>query len=316
MDNMRPACKALNWTDQALNDDHASAYWKARDLIPGAAGSDVPLFLTQGLTENNTVADGTAQYLRNHTGPERAWLGPWEHVRGNETDETGRLKMGRAGWFDEVMRFYDQHLKGVAPTVQDPPVAVQTNDGTWRAEQQWPPADAGDFTTPLRAGSYTDDGTATQTDANGVWTISQPLPHAVHLSGSGKAVVNVSALLPNANLVVDVYDLDAAGRGPLITRQGHLIRSSGPVTLDLWSADWKLAAGRRIGVRVTDANTDWWLHVPTKQTVTVSGGSITLPFLPAPRTDTIAGDPGTQLSAYLAQQVTAPATPATDFSVP
>jgi uncharacterized protein len=317
MDNMRPACKALNWTDQAANDDHGSAYWQARNLIPGATGSDVPLFLTQGLTENNTVADGTAQYLRNHTGPERAWLGPWEHVRGNETDETGRLKMGRAGWFDEVMRFYDQYLKGTAPAVQDPPIAVQTNDGAWRAEQQWPPADASDYTTALRAGSYTDDGTASQTDANGVWTISQPLAHAVHLAGSGKAVLNVSAALPNANLVVDVYDLDATGHGPLITRQGHLIRSSGPVTLDLWSADWKLAAGHRIGVRVTDANTDWWLHVPTKQTVTVGGGSITLPFLATGRTETaIQGDPGTQLSSYLAEQVTAPATPASEFSVP
>jgi uncharacterized protein len=315
-DTIRPGCKALNYADQAGDSDHDSAYWQARNLIPGATGSDVPLFLTQGLTENNTVADGTAQYLRNHTGYERAWLGPWEHVRGNETDESGRLKMGRAGWFDEVMRFYDQFLKGVPPAVQDPPVAVQTNDGTWRAEAQWPPADANDFTSALRAGSYTDDGTATQTDANGVWTISQPLPHAVHLSGSGRAVVDVSAALPNANLVVDVYDLDANGTGPLITRQGHLIRSSGPVALDLWSADWKLAAGHRIGVRVTDANTDWWLHVPTKQTVTVSGGSITLPFLPAPRTETIAGDPGTQLSSYLAQQATAPATPASDFSVP
>jgi predicted acyl esterase len=315
-DTIRPGCKALNYLDQAGNGDHDSAYWQARNLIPGASGSDVPLFLTQGLTENNTVADGTAQYLRNHTGYERAWLGPWEHVRGNETDETGRLKMGRAGWFDEVMRFYDQFLKSVPPAVQDPPVAVQTNDGKWRAEAQWPPADAADYTSALRAGSYTDDGTATATDANGIWTISQPLAHAVHLAGSGRAVVNVSAPLPNANLVVDVYDLDPSGHGPLITRQGHLIRSSGPVTLDLWSADWKLAAGHRIGVRVTDANTDWWLHAPTKQSVTVSGGSITLPFLPQPRTETIAGDPGTQLSPYLAEQVTAPATPASDFSVP
>ena len=75
----------------------------------------MPLFLTQGLTENNTVADGTAQYLDNHAGYERAWLGPWEHVRGNERDENGRLKMGRAGFFDEVMRFYDQFLKGDRP---------------------------------------------------------------------------------------------------------------------------------------------------------------------------------------------------------
>jgi len=309
-DTMRPGCKLANWADQAGNDDHFSPFWRARNLIPGATGSDVPLFLTQGLTENNTVADGMAQYLRNHTGYERAWLGPWEHVRGNETDATGRLKMGRAGFFDEVMRFYDRFLKGDTPAVEDPLVAVQTNDGVWRGEQQWPPADAADFTTPLRTGTYTDDGTASSTGSsatNGVWTISKPLAHDVHLSGSGRAVVDVSTLLPRANLVVDVYDLDANGRGPLITRQGYLIRASGPIALDLWSADWKLAAGHRIAVRVADANTDWWLHAPTKQTVTVHGGSITLPFLTQPRTETIAGDPGVQLSAYLARRVTVPA---------
>ena len=141
-DTQRPGCLAANYADQAANDDHDSAYWKARTLIPGATGSDVPLFLTQGLTENNTVADGMAQYLQNHTGYERAWLGPWEHVRGNETDESGRLKMGREGWFDETMRFYDRFLKGVEPAVEDPQVAVQTNDGRWRGEPAWPPADA------------------------------------------------------------------------------------------------------------------------------------------------------------------------------
>src|SRR3954454_18814196 len=83
----------------------------------------------------------TAQYPQNHTGYARAWLGPWEHVRGNERDESGRLKMGRAGWFDEVMRFYDRFLKGESPAVTAPQVAVQTNDGRWRAEDQWPPAD-------------------------------------------------------------------------------------------------------------------------------------------------------------------------------
>jgi predicted acyl esterase len=272
-DTMRPGCKLANWADQAADDDHFSPYWRARTLIPGATGSDVPLFLTQGLTENNTVADGMAQYLRNHTG-------------------------------------YDRFLKGETPAVEDPMVAVQTNDGVWRAEPQWPPADAADFTTPLRAGTYTDDGTASATGSsatNGVWTISKPLAHDVHLSGGGRAVVDVSTPLPRANLVVDVYDLDEDGRGPLITRQGHLIRAGGPVTLDLWSADWKLAAGHRIAVRVTDANTDWWVHAPTKQTVTVHGGSITLPLLTQPRTETIAGEPGVQLSAYLARRVTVPA---------
>jgi hypothetical protein len=40
---------------------------------------------------------------------------------------------------------------------------------------------------------------------------------------------------------------------------------------------------------VTDANTDWWLHAPTKQTVTVHDGSSTLPFLGIARTTRVRG---------------------------
>jgi predicted acyl esterase len=325
-----PACLALNFNAQANNDNHDSDFWKARNLIPGAAGSQVPLLLTQGLTENNTVSDGLQQYLANHSGYERAWLGPWDHVRGNETDDTGRLKMGRAGWFDEVLRFYDRFLKGVSPTVGDPPFAVQTNDGKWRSEAQWPPADRRDYTTALRSGSYTDNAQSYSTGASddstatsGVWTISKPLPYDLHLAGSGTMVVNVTTTLPNANLAVDVYDLDSGGTGPLITRQAHLVRTPGAnsIRLELWSADWKLAAGHRIGVRVTDNNQDWWLlAAPSLQTVTVSGGTVALPFLRYQRTQTIQGDPGVQLAGYLANTVSVPAatlaSSQTDFTLP
>ena len=305
----RPGCPVLNWADQAGNNDHYSEYWRQRNLIPGAAGSDVPLFLTQGLTENNTVADGLAQYMDNHTGYERAWLGPWDHVRGNETDEDGRLLMGRAGFFDEVVRFYDRFLKGTTPTVTDPMIAVQTNDGKWRGEDVWPPGDTVNYTTQLRTGSYSDDGQGNATggtDGTGIWTISPRLPHDVHLAGGGKAVVDVATARPNANLVVDVYDLDEFGIGPLITRQGFLVRQSGEKTLDLWSADWKIPAGHRIAVRVTDANRDWWQHVPLFDSVKVVGGSVTLPFLTYTRPDTIQGEPGEQLPRYLNKTITVP----------
>jgi hypothetical protein len=123
--------------------------------------------------------------------------------------------------------------------------------------------------------------------------------------------------------VVDVYDLGRNGTGPLVTRQGHLVRSPGNSTipLTLWGADWKLKAGDRIGVRVTDNNQDWWLlAAPSLQTVTVRGGSITLPFLRYRRTQTIQGDPGVQLADYLAdQQAAAPAAAlsgAVNFNLP
>ncbi len=322
-----PACLAQNYGAQAGDDNHDSAFWKLRNLIPGAAGSSVPLFLTQGLTENNTVGDGLQQFLDNHSGYERGWFGPWEHVRGNErcgasdsstgcdSTNVGRLKMGRAGWFDEILRFYDRFLKGTAPAVSDPPFAVQTNDGKWRSEAQWPPSDKSLHTTALRSGSYTDSAqsSSTGTDStatSGVWTISQALPYDVHLSGSGKASVKVTTSVPNANLVLDVYDIDSKGVGPLITRQGHLVRQTGDSTipLELWSADWKLAAGHRIAVRVTDNNQDWWIGAsPTGQSVTVRGGSVSLPFLRYRRSETIQGDPGVQLKSYLEQTVTVPA---------
>ena len=331
-----PVCLAQNFAKQAGDDRHDSPFWQQRNLIPGASGSQVPLLLTQGLTENNTVADGMQEYLENHQGYERSWLGPWEHVRGNETDETGRLKMGRQGWFDEVMRFYDRFLKDRAPAVADPPHAVQTNDGLWRSEAQWPAADMREFRTPLNSGTYLDHAQSAATAAgstsgtpsdpavtSGVWTVSNPLPHDVHLSGSPKASVDVTTARPNANLVVDVYDLGPDGTGPLITRQGHLVREPGESTvpLRLWGADWKLPAGHRIGVRVTDNNQDWWrLAAPSAQNVEVRGGSVDLPFLEHRRTMTVQGAPGVQLAGYLDQQrASAPAeatSGSVDFALP
>jgi uncharacterized protein len=270
----------------------------------------VPLFLTQGLTEKYTVADGLAQYLENHTGYERAWLGPGDHVRGNDRDDSGRLLMGREGWFDEVMRFYDRFLEGTTPAVDDPPVAVQTNDGKWRAEDAWPPVDATSHTTPLRGGTYTDDGTANVTGdgaETGVWTTSPPEAHVVHLAGSGRVTVDLGTTLPNANLVVDVYDLGPRRQRPADHTPGSPGAQRRAADARAVVADWIVKAGHRIGVKVADANADWWVHVPIKQTVTVRGGSVSLPFLPAARpTGTIAGQPGTQLASYLQDTVTVP----------
>jgi hypothetical protein len=205
------------------------------------------------------------------------------------------------------------------------------------------------YTTKLLSGSYVDhaQSVATGWDAwsassptsggtnpsdptvqSGVWTVSKPLPYEVHVSGEPKAAVDVTTTLPNANLVIDVYDLsrdqDGNWTGPLVTRQGHLVRTPGDSTLPLtlWGADWKLKAGDRIAVRVTDNNQDWYLAAsPSGQPVTVRGGSITLPFLSLRhKTQTIQGNPGVMLASYLKNHIaTAPAdavTAAVDFALP
>jgi hypothetical protein len=132
------------------------------------------------------------------------------------------------------------------------------------------------------------------------YTISPALPYEAHLAGVPKATVNVSTLLPNANLVVDVYDIDTANRATLISRNASLIARSGALSLDLYGDDWVLEQGHRIGVLVTGANAEWWAHTPTLQTVTVSGGSISLPFLAHTRPNTIQGDASVKLESYKA----------------
>jgi predicted acyl esterase len=314
-DFSRPGCPVLNWADQQ-NPDHGSPYWTSRNFINRAKGATIPLILTQGFLENNTKPDGAYDYFNNVAGYKRAWFGMWDHVRGNDTDpDTGRLLMGRAGWFDEVMRFYDRFVKGLsasqAPTDKDPKIAVETSDGTWRAETSWPPSDSKLYTSTLRPGTYVDNGqndgeladanTGLEPTGDGVWTFSKPLPYAAHLSGIPKVTLDVTAQVGNGNLVADVYDVDAANNATLISRNAFLLGGARQtVSFPLYGDDWKLGAGHRIGVLVTSSNADWWAHVPTAQTITVNGGSISLPFLATARTKTIQGGPSVRLDYYKA----------------
>ena len=218
-------------------------------------------------------------------------------MRGNETDADGRLKMGRAGLVRRghaLVRPLPQGRRDRGPGA-DPPVAVQTSDGTWRAEDAWPPADAAPLTGALKAGSYRDDarnngsldGALTSTAGQGSWTFSPPLAAAAHLAGIPKVHVELGGiLLPRVNLVADLYDVAPGGSATLISRAGRLVSSSGGYDLALYGQDWVFAAGHRVGVLITGANAEWWTHAPTLQTVAVKAGSVTLPWLPRDRATT------------------------------
>ena len=310
-DIARPGCPVANWADQQ-DDNHNSAYWKQRTFIDRAKGATTPLFMTQGFLENNTKPDGAYEFFNNVAGFKRAWFGMWDHVRGNDTDSSGRLAMGRQGWFDEVMRFYDHFVKGLplsqAPADKDPPIALETSDGTWRSESRWPPSDSRSYTSKLLPGSYIDDGQNNGELADGfgptgdgTWTFSRKLPYAAHFAGIPRAVVHVTSEFPNANLVVDVYDVNPNTNATLISRNAYLLSGGRQrVPLELYGNDWILPRGHRIGVLVTSSNSEWWAHVPTAQPITVNGGTVTLPFLTYTRTATIQGAPSIRLDDYKA----------------
>lgn len=153
-----PECLTQNAAGYRIADQW-DKHWRDRDLARLARNSRTPLFVTQGFIENNTKPEEMQEYLDNHVGPERGWLGQWDHVRGGDRTSDGRLAMGREGWYDEVLSFYDQYLKGIKPKVRYPAYAVQDSTGSWRAQPTWPVVRRS-VVRSLGGGSYVDDGGA------------------------------------------------------------------------------------------------------------------------------------------------------------
>jgi predicted acyl esterase len=291
---VKPGCYAQNVADQNMEDPNTE-FWKARNLIDKVKGVTTPTFFMQGFLESNTKPDAVFDLWNNLAGSEhRAWFGQWDHVRGN--DKVGsKFAAGRDTFVSEVMRFLDEHLKGVASPVADPPVVVQSSDGRFRSEERWPPADSSLLTSPLKPGEYVDDGDNTGDGSgagNGAWTVSQPLPYRAHFAGVPRLTVDVAAT-PRSNLVANVYDIGPDRKATLVSRGAYLLAGSGKIAFDLYGQDWVLEPGHRIGVLLSSANSEWWdLATPTGQTVEVRGGSIALPFLRYNRPPDLSGEAG------------------------
>jgi uncharacterized protein len=300
------ACYALDVLGQQ-SDDGESDFWQARELIRKSRGAATPLLLTQGFLESNTMPDGAFAFFNGMTGPKRAWFGQFDHVRGYEKSGD-EFAVGRDGFLGEALRFLDRYVKGLpasqARVEDDPRVVVQGVDGRYRAEAAWPSADASLLRSMLRAGSYPDSGNNAGDGAGNspskLWSISSQLPYAAHLSGEPVLEATVTTTLPRANLVANVYDIDPAGRALMISRGATLLRNAGrsTVTIPMYGQDWPIPAGHRLGVALSGANSEWWMHIPTHPDVQVESASVALPFLRFARTRHLDGKAGPRLMDF------------------
>ena len=302
---------------QSANDDPTTRFWRQRDLTARASGSDVPVLLSQGFLDSNVKPSAFLPVWKSLTGPHRAWFGQYEHVSASSPDNpyVAEGAVGRGGFRDEALRWLDKYVKQVPTDITgDAPVVVERSDGRWRAESQWPPADVSPFAFSLRPGGYTDahgnsaekadpvvecqrssvDGAsscARTRNGVGAWTFTTPMPVATQIAGVPSIEVKVRTLLPKANLITLVYDLDSGLNATLLDRGAFLIRASGEQTIrfDLYPQDWLVPAGHRIGVLLTGSDDGWFNPISTLTPVTVLGGSLMLPVLSAPRAGDLAG---------------------------
>ncbi|MGK5740103.1 CocE/NonD family hydrolase [Micromonospora sp. URMC 103] len=331
-----PECLSDNITNNT-NPDAGSAYWRARNLARDAAGTRTPLFVTQGFIESNTKPEDMDEYLANHRGPERGWLGQWDHVRGNDTDGDGRLQMGRAGWFDEVMRFYDTYLRGAHPSVTDPAYVVEDNLGNWRAQKTWPLV-ATSYDARLSSGRYVDDGgaaaaataertavdqgrwdmeraprtealsraekdAATQGAAatSSFWTWSTPASQTLRITGTPSITLRAST---SGNVMVRLWDVAPDGTATMFDENVALIERGGRLSFDLKSTDWTFKRGHQLGVQIGTIDSNRWRDVPSGHTIKVSDARLNLD-VQNPRYDVPThGDRSPYLDSYLAANTT------------
>jgi putative CocE/NonD family hydrolase len=321
-----PECLSDNLTNNN-NPDLDSPYWRARNLAAKAKGTSTPLFVTQGFIENNTKPEDMEEYLDNHHGVERGWLGQWEHVRGNETNEQGQLLQGRAGFFDEVMRFYDRYLKGIRPAVHDPAYAIEDNTGEWRAQPTWPMPSS--YTVAnLPDGQYVDDGVpstlaapadqqwdmehytdpappATRSlapmlagDTHSYFSWSTPTTSRVRITATPRITLNAGA---PGNVMVRLWDVAADGTAVMFDENVALIERAGRVAFDLKSTDWTFEVGHQLGVQIGTIGSGSWLDTPSGNTIDVTRARLIL-ALQNPRFDVpTQGDRSPFLDTYLRQ---------------
>ncbi|GGK88817.1 hypothetical protein GCM10012284_23610 [Mangrovihabitans endophyticus] len=325
-----PECLADNLTNNN-NPDLDSPYWRARNLAARAKGTNTPLFVTQGFIENNTKPEDIEEYLDNHRGIERGWLGQWEHVRGNDTNEQGQLLQGRAGFFEEVMRFYDRYLKGARPAVHDPAFAIEDSTGVWRAQSSWP-RPTSYLPAKLPDGQYVDDGVASTLAAPAAladrkWDMehaTDPAPPATRslapLAAAGDAHsylrwstpassrlritatprVTLHADAPG-NVMVRLWDVAPDGTAVMFDENVALIERAGRVAFDLKSTDWTFEAGHQLAVQIGTIGSGSWRDTPSGNTITVTRARLDL-ALQNPRFDApTQGDRSPFLDTYLRQ---------------
>ena len=273
-----PTCRSDAIVGMNAIRDRDDPFWTSKEAYKGAAGSNVPVFWSHGFYDANTKPVHM-DIWESLTGPTQAWFGQYTHLRGHESG------VGRRGFLDEAFRFLDEHVRGIEPTVEDPIVTVQQgNDGEWRAEDAWPPADASAWSMPVRPGSYVDtpgNEAGGSRAGQGHWTVTPPLPHEAHLAGEALLTVRLDTVVPNVNLVALLYDIDEDGRATFVQRGAIAPEGTGQqqASFKLYPQDWLFQEGHRIGILLAGSEDAWFTPGVSQSTVQVLGGTLELPLL-------------------------------------
>lgn len=119
------------------------------------------------------------------------------------------------------------------------------------------------------------------------------------MAGVASAAVQLAPRAPRTNVAVNVYDVAPDGTATMVTRGAAMADAAGEESVRLFPTDWTFQKGHRVGVLVSGANAEAYVHVPTQTTVAVGGGTVTLPWMRAGGRTPTGGTISSRLEHYL-----------------
>ena len=197
----------------ALTGDASSAFWQARDLRPAILERyNGTAWVIHGLEDWNVNPSQVVPFINEMQDagiPTRAWLGVWGHAYPDRVDEHRNV---RWDWAEQVVRWFDFHLKGEGPT---PAYHVEVEDSlfVWRVEESYPPRDARFVELDLGANGLVPAGEGAAGAGRVLPTAphavtSEPLPAALRVAGLPQLHVTVMPTTARGGyLFAELYDV-------------------------------------------------------------------------------------------------------------
>ena len=203
----------------------AGDYWAERyfldRVLENYKGS---VYLIQGMHDWNVdphMAVPTINRLIDAGIEARGLFGQWDHDypdRPVQLDDRSDLggrggeafpEMIRFDWMQDMLEWFDYYLKGIG----DQPgqwIEIQSNQGSWRIEERYPPADANELVFELGTDMINTAGTTTvlpDASSGPIWE-TEPLAEDMHIAGMPRVHVEVTTASLGGQLYALLEDCD------------------------------------------------------------------------------------------------------------
>ena len=287
----------------AWGGEAAGSYWSERyfldRVLDNYKGS---VYLIQGMHDWNVdphMAVPTMNRLIDAGIEAKGLFGQWDHdypdrpVQLDDRSELGGRggeafpQMVRYDWMQDLLEWFDYYLRDIG---EQPGqwIEIQSNQGSWRLEERYPPEDVSVISMALGSDLTTSGGTTVLPDASTgpVW-VSEPMNETIYIAGTPRLHVDVTtatlggqlyALLEECSSENECIHIGHAIMDLRYHAGGDVVQTWAPVLetinakMEFFPLDAEIASGNYIQLSLLSTGEDY-LPASTSSVVFVQEGA-------------------------------------------